>query len=107
MKALPGRVVAKGGAEALRAIGILPGSRASGQATAATGLALKIEDGDGFDRAGSAAFVEALRQAGAVDGQALRVLARYHRPEFHDPRGQVAAEAIAAFELAPVGELIG
>jgi len=107
MKALPGRVVAKGGAEALRAIGILPGARASGQATAATGLALKIEDGDGFDRAGSAAFVEALRQAGVVDGQALRVLARYHRPEFHDPRGQVAAEAIADFELAPVGELIG
>lgn len=107
MKALPGRVVAKGGAEALRTIGVLPGPRAVGQSTATTGLALKIEDGDGFDRAGAAAFVEALRQAGIVDGQALRVLSRYHRPTFNDPRGHAVAEAVASFELAPVGELIG
>jgi L-asparaginase II len=107
MKALPGRVIAKGGAEALRAVGVLPGPRGSGQSVAASGLALKIEDGDGFDRAGSAAFVEALRQAGVVDGQALRVLARYHRPVSTDPRGKPAAESIASFELAPIGELIG
>lgn len=107
MKALPGRVVAKGGAEALRAIGVLPGPRASGQSVAGGGLALKIEDGDGFDRAGHAATVEALRQAGVVDGQALRALARYHRPVSTDPRGKVAAESIASFELAPMGELIG
>jgi L-asparaginase II len=106
MKALPGRVVAKGGAEALRAIGILPGPRGSGQSVAATGLALKIEDGDGFDRAGAAAFVEALRQAGVVDAQALRALGRYHRPPAFDPHGRVAAEAITEFELAPVGELL-
>jgi L-asparaginase II len=106
MKALPGRVVAKGGAEALRAIGILPGPRASGQSTAATGMALKIEDGDGFDRAGSAAFIEALRQAGVVDAQAMRALGRYHQPPSMDPHGRVAAEAVASFELAPVGELI-
>lgn len=107
MKALPGRIVAKGGAEALRTAAILPGPRGSGQSTAATGMALKIEDGDGYNRAGSAAFVEALRQAGVLDGQALRVLARYHRPPTTDPHGRVAAEAIADFELAPIGELIG
>ncbi|HEX8025829.1 MAG TPA: asparaginase [Candidatus Limnocylindrales bacterium] len=107
MKAMPGRIVAKGGAEALRTAGVLPGPRGSGQSVAATGMALKIEDGDGHDRADSAAFVEALRQAGVVDGQALRVLARYHRPVSLDPRGRVAAEAIASFELAPMGELIG
>jgi len=107
MKALPGRLIAKGGAEALRTAGLLPGPRGSGQSAAATGMALKIEDGDGHDRANSAAFVEALRQAGVVDGQALRVLSRYHRPLSLDPRGQVAAEAIASFELAPIGELIG
>jgi L-asparaginase II len=107
MKAVPGRVIAKGGAEALRAVGVLPGPRASGQSAASSGLALKIEDGDGFDRAGHAATVEALKQAGVVDGQALRVLARYHRPASADPRGKTAAESIASFELAPMGELIG
>jgi L-asparaginase II len=107
MKALPGRIVAKGGAEALRTAGILPGPRGSGQSTAASGMALKIEDGDGYNRASSAAFVEALRQAGVLDGQALRVLGRYHRPPTKDPHGRVAAEAVPDFELAPMSELIG
>ncbi len=71
----------------------------------ASGLVLKIEDGDGYDRATWAASVEALRQAGALDGQALRALARYHRPASRDPHGRVGAEAVAEFELAPVGEL--
>ena len=42
-----------------------------------------------------------------LDGQALRTLARYHRPITPDPHGRPAAEAIPDFELAPVGELIG
>jgi L-asparaginase II len=106
MKALPGRLVAKGGAEALRAVGVLPGPRGAGVSTMATGMALKIEDGDGWDRAAPAAFVEALRQAGVLEGQALRSLARYHRPPAMDSHGRIAAEAIAEFELAPIGELI-
>jgi L-asparaginase II len=107
MKAAPGRLVSKAGMEALRAIAILPGRRVGTNGTAASGLAIKIEDGDGYDRGTWAASIEALRQAGVLDGQALRVLARYHRPASLDPHGRVAAEAIAEFELAPVGELIG
>ena len=107
MKALPGRLVAKGGAEGLRCYAILPGPRAKGSSAAPSGLALKVEDGGATDRATSAASVEALVQAGVLDGQALRVLARYHRPTEADPHGRPAAEAIAAFELAPVGELLG
>ena len=42
-----------------------------------------------------------------LDGGALRALARYHRPTILDPHGRVGAEAVAEFELAPVGELIG
>jgi L-asparaginase II len=106
-KALPGRLVAKGGAEGLRCYAILPGPRAKGGSAAASGLALKVEDGGAADRATSAASVEALVQAGVLDGQALRVLARYHRPTVADPHGRPAGEAIAAFELAPVGELLG
>jgi L-asparaginase II len=107
MKAMPGRLVSKAGMEALRAVAILPGKRAGANGTVASGMAVKIEDGDGYDRGTWAASIEALRQAGVLDGQALRVLARYHRPTTLDPHGRVGSEAIAEFELAPVGELIG
>ena len=107
MKALPGRIVSKSGMEALRGVAILPGVRASGATSGATGMAIKIEDGDGYDRGTWAASVEALVQAGVLDGQALRVLARYHRPVLHDPHGRVGAEAIPSFDLAPLGELLG
>lgn len=107
MKAAPGRLVSKSGMEALRGVAILAGPRVGTQVAGPTGLAIKIEDGDGFDRGTWAASVEALRQAGVLDAQAMRVLARYHRPALLDPHGRVGAEAIAEFELAPVGELTG
>ena len=107
MKAVPGRVISKAGMEALRGIAILPGPRTGATDAAASGLAVKIEDGDGYDRGTWAASVEAVRQAGVLDGSALRALARYHRPVIHDPHGRLGAEAIAEFDLAPVGELIG
>jgi L-asparaginase II len=107
MKALPGRIASKSGMEALRGVAVLPGPRASGATVAATGMAIKIEDGDGYDRGSWAASVEALVQAGVLDGQALRVLARYHRPTVLDPHGRLGAEAVAKFELAPLGELLG
>jgi L-asparaginase II len=107
MKALPGRLVSKSGMEALRGLAILPGPRPSGATSGGTGMAIKIEDGDGFDRGTWAASVEALVQAGVLDGQALRVLARYHRPAIHDPHGRIGAEAIPSFDLAPLGELLG
>ena len=105
MKAAPGRLVSKGGMEALRGLAILPGR--GGDATrGATGMAVKIEDGDGYDRGTWAASVEALRQANALEPAALRALARYHRPVSLDPHGRVGAEAIPDFELAPLGELL-
>ena len=107
MKAVGGRLISKTGMEALRGIAILPGPRVGNGGKGATGLAIKIEDGDGYDRATWATTVEAMRQIGVLDGQALRVLARYHRPSILDPHGRIGAEAIVDFELAPVGELIG
>ena len=102
MKAAPGRIVAKGGAEGLRGFALLPGEGRPG----ASGVAIKIEDGGGFDRAASAASVETLRQVGALDPAALRALARYARPVALDPRGERVGAAVARFELAPVGELL-
>jgi L-asparaginase II len=106
IKAAPGRLVAKGGMEALRGIAILAGPRANGAGAGASGLAIKIEDGDGHDRASRAATVEALSQVGVLEGQALRMLGRYHRPSLTDPHGRLTAEAVASFELAPLGELV-
>ena len=109
MKAAPGRVVSKGGMEALRGLAILPGARPAPDGAApspASGIALKIEDGDGHDRGTWSATVEVLAQAGVLDGQSLRVLARYHRPVDVDPHGRIGAEAIPDFELAPLGERI-
>jgi L-asparaginase II len=104
MKARPGRLVVKGGAEALRGIAILA-DRASG--TPASAFAIKVEDGGGFERAAWSITVEALRLAGILGGQSLRALARYHRPVQLDPHGKIAAETIPEFDLVPVGELIG
>ncbi len=106
MKAAPGRVVSKGGSEALRGLAILEGPRGNGADHPASGMAVKIEDGGGYDRATWAATVEALRQAGVLAGQSLRVLGRYHRPSETDPHGRVSAETIPSFELAPLTELI-
>ncbi len=107
MKAAPKRVVAKSGMEALQCVGILPGPRGAIAGAPASGFAAKIEDGDGDGRGLSAATLESLRQAGVLEGQALRVLARFHRPPSMDPHGRVVGEAVPEFELAPVGELIG
>jgi L-asparaginase II len=107
MKAVPNRLLSKAGMEALRGVAILRGPRNGTHEDGPTGMAIKIEDGDGLDRATWSATVEALRQAGVLDGGALRDLARYHRPVTLDPHGRAAAEAIPEFELAPVGELIG
>jgi L-asparaginase II len=106
MKALPGRIISKGGMEALRGMAILPGPRAKEVPTVASGIAIKIEDGDGHERGTWAASIETLRQAGVLDGAPLRALGRYHRPVITDPHGRPAAEAIPSFELAPIGELV-
>jgi L-asparaginase II len=102
MKTLPGRIVSKGGAEGLRGFAILPSP-----GHAASGVALKIEDGNGHDRASQAASIETLKQVGVLDAAALRELARFQRPADLDPRGATAAEAVAEFELAPLSELLG
>lgn len=102
MKALPGRLISKGGVEGLRAIAVLAGPGRQ----LPTGAAIKIEDGGGYSRASSAASVETLRQIGVLDGAALRALGRYHRPPAVDPRGDAVGQAVAEFELVPVGELL-
>lgn len=103
MKALPGALVSKGGAEALRGLAILAGAR--GRTTPAAGMAISIDDGDPLGRAGRAVAIEALRQVSVLYGAALERLDAYRRPTVSDPHGRQAAETVARFVLAPVAEL--
>jgi L-asparaginase II len=103
MRAGAGKLVAKGGAEGLRGIALLPDSGRHGRSSG--GLAVKIEDGDPLGRAGAAAAVEALRQSGVLQGEPLRRVASFHRPALRDPRGAIVGEVEAVFELAPVLEI--
>lgn len=98
MRAAPGRVAAKGGAEGLRCVGVLPG--AVGAGSAALGVAVKVEDGDAARRAGAAATCEALRQIDALGEVELSQLSSYANPPVRDlPRGDVVGEVRPAFTL--------
>ncbi|MET1231403.1 MAG: asparaginase [Candidatus Limnocylindrales bacterium] len=102
MKAGEGGLVSKSGAESLEGIGFVPG-----QGRAVTGgMAAKIDDGDGRDRALAPAVVEALAQLGVLDDSAVRSLAAFAKPTAPDAHGDVVAHAIPVFELAPISELV-
>ena len=103
MRARPGLLLAKGGAEGLRGVGLLRGARGDG--SPAIGLAVTIEDGDGNGRANRAVTIEALTALGALGPAQLEALADIHRPPALDPRGTVIGETVPAFELAPLSEL--
>lgn len=98
MRAVPGRVLAKAGAEGVQAIAML--AEARGRGREAAGLALKIDDGDGGHRARDVATCEALRQLGVLDGAAIDRLAEYASPPILDPRGGTAGVVRPAFRLS-------
>lgn len=99
MRAAPGRLVAKGGAEGLRCVGVLPGG--IGGDASAVGVAVKVEDGDAARRAGVAATCEVLRQTGFLGEVELTQLAPYAAAPIRDlPRGEVVGEVRPAFTLA-------
>ncbi len=98
MRAAPGRLVAKAGAEGVQGIALLAGSRGPG--SVAAGLGLKIEDGDSTNRARNVASCDALRQLGVLDSATLERLAEYASPPILDPRGDQAGEVRPVFELA-------
>jgi L-asparaginase II len=102
MKAGAGALVSKSGAESLEGIGFLP---AAGHAVTG-GMAAKIDDGDGRERALAPVVVESLAQVGALDERAIRSLATFARPSVRDAHGDVVAHAVPVFELAPINELV-
>ena len=106
MKAAEGRIVSKAGMEALRAIAILAGPRTGTNLDGASGLAVKIEDGDGYDRApgphrSGAPPGGPARCAGPPDAGPL--------PSTDHPRPAWSCRRRVdpGVRAAPVGELIG
>jgi L-asparaginase II len=97
MRAASSRLVAKGGAEGVQAVGVLPAAHARGDG--AMGLALKVEDGDGAQRARDVAICAALSRLGVLDDAALRRLGPHAAPPVTDPRGEITGEARAVFSV--------
>jgi len=97
MRAASSRLVAKGGAEGVQAVGVLPAAHARGDG--AMGLALKVEDGDGAQRARDVAICAALSRLGVLDDAALRHLRPHAAPPVTDPRGEITGEVRAVFSV--------
>jgi L-asparaginase II len=97
MRAAPGGLVSKGGAEGVAAVAVLAGAHARGKS--AIGVAVKVEDGDAARRARGVATVESLRQLGALDDEAVAGLAEFASPPILDPRGESSGSIRPAFSL--------
>lgn len=98
MRAVPGRLVSKAGAEGVAAIGLVAGARGRGRSAA--GLAIKIEDGDASNRARNVVSCHVLRELGVIADGDLEKLKEYTSPPILDPRGEPAGEVRPAFSLA-------
>ena len=98
MRAAPGRLVSKAGAEGVQAVGIMALMR--GRHEGAAGVAIKIEDGDGAHRARDVSTCEALHQLGVLDSAALDGLSAYAAPPILDPRGLPVGVVRPAFRLS-------
>ncbi|MEP7082384.1 MAG: asparaginase [Chloroflexota bacterium] len=102
MRAFPKRLVSKGGAEGVQAMGLPPGALPSGArfGDGPMGIASSIEDGNWARRGGDAASIEVLRQVGlAVDPLPGR-LGEHATPPIVDPRGEATGEVRPTFRLA-------
>lgn len=94
MRAAPGRLVSKVGAEGVYTVGVLP----SDEWPRGFGLALKIEDGDDH-RARPTVVIESLRQLGILKDESLEAVARYAFFPVRNRRGDVVGEVTAEFKL--------
>ena len=102
MRAYPSRIVSKGGAEGVLAMGLPPGALPAGApfGKGPMGIAAAIEDGNYARRAGDATSVAILRQLGLAGDPLPGSLAEYASPAILDPRGERAGEVQARFRLS-------
>jgi L-asparaginase II len=102
MRAAPGRLVSKVGAEGVYTAGITPCE----EWPKGMGLAIKIEDGDD-KRARPTVVMESLRQLGVLRDESLEAIARYAFFPVKNRRGDIVGEVVASFGLKkPSGEVV-
>jgi L-asparaginase II len=94
MRAAPGRLISKVGAEGVYTAGIVPCE----DWPKGLGIALKIEDGDD-KRARPTVVVETLRQLGVLRDESLDAVARYAFFPVSNRPGEVVGEVHASFKL--------
>ena len=92
MRAVPKRVVSKGGAEGYHGMGVVM------ENGPALGIAIKIGDGDG-KRGGHPVVIEVLRQLGVLDEAALTTLQNYRAWKITNHRGLEVGEVRVNFQL--------
>jgi L-asparaginase II len=102
MRAAPGRLVSKVGAEGVYTVGVLPCEKWP----QGFGLALKIEDGDDH-RARPTVVIESLRQLGILADESLEAVARYAFFPVRNRRSDVVGEVTAEFKLNLARDLKG
>jgi L-asparaginase II len=94
MRAAPGRLVSKVGAEGVYTVGVLP----CDDWPRGLGIALKIEDGDDH-RARPTVVIESLSQLGILANESLEAVARYAFFPVRNRRGDVVGEVAPEFKL--------
>ncbi len=94
MRAAPGKLISKVGAEGVYTVGVLPSERWP----KGLGLALKIEDGDDH-RARPTVVIESLRQLGVLNDESLESVSRYAYFPVRNRRGDVVGEVTPEFKL--------
>ena len=102
MGSLPKRIVSKGGAEGMLAMGLPPGAlpAAAPFGDGPMGIAAKVEDGNWARRAGDAVSIAILRQLGLVTDPLAGPLVDYAAPPIVDPRGGRSGDVRAVFRLS-------
>jgi L-asparaginase II len=98
MRAAPGRLISKVGAEGVYTAGIKPCE----QWPRGLGVALKIEDGDDR-RARPTVVVETLRQLGILRDESLEAMAKYAYFPVRNRPGDLVGEIRAKFDLKKPG----
>jgi L-asparaginase II len=101
MRAYPTRVVSKGGAEGVLAMGLPPGSLPEGGSfgDGPFGIAAKVEDGNLARRAGDVTSIAILRQLGLAADPLPGPLVDFAAPPIVDPRGDSSGDVRAVFAL--------
>ena len=101
MRAYPTRVVSKGGAEGVLAMGLPPGALGGGRpfGEGPFGIAAKIDDGNAAHRAGNVTSIAVLRQLGLASDPLPPALVDFAEPPIVDPRGDPSGDVRAVLVL--------